>query len=351
MIKTTRGFTCASCALLMLATAFVGTQRAGASSEPEAKSDSAVSATQKPAADASPDNIQNPTLKQNPLEELRKLEPPLDEEYTLGAGDEISIEIAGRPELSSKDVIGPDGRMTLPVVGAVKVADLTREAAGKKIVEAMGKYYTSMTATVKVEKYGSNHIVLLGNVKNPGIVNFDQAPTLLEALSKGGFETRADGNVPSQCVIYRADKVYWVELQELLETGSPLADLRLRRNDVVFVPALSTRTVTVMGAVQHPGQVALRHDSTLSSVLGEVGGINDNAGGNPEIQVVHHSKGDKTQYVRFNDLLKPNGGMEISLYPGDILYVPKSGLAKVGFLAQQLAPFVTMGSFAVLAAH
>ena len=49
--------------------------------------------------------------------------------------------------------------------------------------------------------------------------------------------------------------MYWVELQELLTTGSPLADLRLRRNDVVFVPALSTRTITIMGQVQHPGPI------------------------------------------------------------------------------------------------
>jgi len=72
-------------------------------------------------------------------------------------------------------------------------------------------------------------------------------------------------------VIYRGEQVYWVDLQELLTTGSPLADLRLRRNDVIFVPALSTKTVTVMGQVQHPGEISLRHDSTLSSILGEAG--------------------------------------------------------------------------------
>jgi polysaccharide export outer membrane protein len=106
-----------------------------------------------------------------------------------------------------------------------------------------------------------------------------------------------------------------------------------------------------MGQVQHPGQVVLKHDSTLASVLGETGGLSDAAGSNPELEIVHHSKGDRTQYVRFNDLLKPNGGMEISLYPGDIIYAPKSGISKVGFVMQQLAPFLTMGSFAALAAH
>jgi polysaccharide export outer membrane protein len=296
-------------------------------------------------------NSAGPKLELSPIETLRKFEPAPDEEYTLGAGDEISIQFPGRPELASRNVIGPDGRITLPLAGPIKIADLTRDAAAKEISATLSTYYTNLSATVQVEKYGSNHVVVLGSVKNPGIVNFDQTPTLLEVLSRGGIETRPDGNVPEQCVIYRGDQVFWVDLQQLLVSGSPLADLRLRRNDVVFVPALSARMVTVMGQVQHAGQIPLRHDSTLSSVLGEAGGLSDGAGGNPELQIVHRSKGDKTQNIKFKDLLKPNGGMEISLYPGDIIYIPKSGLVKVGFVMQQLAPFLTMGSFAALAVH
>jgi len=303
------------------------------------------------ASDPTQQNTPNPTLKLSPLETLRRFEPAVDEEYTLGAGDEITIQYPGRPELASKDVVGPDGRITLPLAGPIKVADLTREAAGKAIVTAMSAYYTNVTATVEVVRYGSNHVTLLGNVKSPGSIAFEQTPTLLEVLSRGGIETRPDGSVPEQCVIYRGEQVYWVDLQELLTTGSPLADLRLRRNDVIFVPALSSKTVTVMGQVQHPGEIPLRHDSTLSSILGEAGGVSDGAGTNPELQIVHRSKGGKTQYIRFKDLLKPTGGMEVSLNPGDIIYVPKSGMAKMGLVLQQIGPFLTMGSFAAFAAH
>ena len=305
-----------------------------------------------PSGDSNPDNSTDPKLKLSPIATLRNFEPPADEEYTLGAGDEISIQYPGRPELASKDVIGPDGRITLPLAGPIEVADLTREAAGQKVVAALSAYYTyNLAATVGVVKYGSNHVTLLGNVKSPGLINFDRTPTLLEVLSKGGIEARPDGYLPEQCVIYRGELVLWVELQELLSNGSPLADLRLRRNDVIFVPALSTRFVTVMGQVQHPGEIVLRQNSTLTSVLGEAGGVSDTAGGNPELQIVHRIKGGRTQYVRFKDLLKASGGMEISLFPGDVVYVPKSGLSRVGFVMQQLAPFLSLGSFAAIAAH
>jgi len=302
--------------------------------------------------DSNPDNSTDPKLKLNPTAILRNFEPPADEEYTLGAGDEISIQYPGRPELASKNVIGPDGRITLPLAGPIEVANLTREAAGEKVVAALRTYYTyNLAATVEVLKYASNHVTLLGNVKNPGLINFDRTPTLLEVLSKGGIEARPDGYLPEECVIYRGEEVLWVQLQELLSNGSPLADLRLRRNDVIFVPALSTRFVTVIGQVQHPGEIVLRQNSTITSVLGEAGGVSDAAGGNPELQIVHRSKGGKTEYVRFKELLRATGGMEISLYPGDVIFVPKSGLAKAGFVMQQISPFLSFGSVAAIAAH
>lgn len=292
----------------------------------------------------------DPKLSLSSTEILRRFEPSADEEYTLGAGDEVSIEFPGRSELTTKSIVGPDGRITLPLAGPIVIANLTREAAAGTITAALSNYYTNITATVEVVKYGSNHVTVLGNIRNPGSISFEQTPTLLEVLSRGGIQTRPDGSLPDECVIYRGDQVLWVDLQELLVTGSPLADLRLRRNDLIFVPT-AMKTVTVVGQVQHPGQIALRHDATLTSLLGEAGGLSDAAGNNPEIQIVHRSKGGKTQFIRLNDLLKPDGEMEISLYPGDVIFVPKSGVAKVGFVLQQLAPFLSVGSVAAIAVH
>lgn len=282
------------------------------------------------------------------MDALRRLEPDVDEEYTLGAGDELAIAFPGRPELSTKSSIGPDGRITLPLAGPMVIVNLTRDAAATKIAAALSTYYTHMTATVDVLRYGSNHVSLLGNVKTPGVMFFDQTPTLLEVLSRGGVETRPDGSLPDQCVIYRGDQVYWIDLQELLRSGSPLANLRLRRNDSIFVPG-AAKIVTLLGQVQHPGPVPLRRDSTLTTLLGDAGGLTDAAGGNPEIQVVHRTAGGKTQYVHLNDLWAHE--TEVELLQGDVVIVPKSGLSKVGFVMQQVSPFVYLGSLAAVALH
>jgi polysaccharide biosynthesis/export protein len=284
----------------------------------------------------------SPSLKLNPSEALRRFQPAADEEYTLGAGDEISVQFPGRPELVTRSVIGPDGRITLPLAGTIVVANLTRAAAGEKITSTMSKYFNDIAATVEVMRYGSNHVTLLGSVNKPGAIEFSQTPTLLEVLSRGGVETGRDGSLPDQCIIYRGDQVFWVDLHDLLMSGSPLADLRLRRDDLIFVPGV-TKTVTVIGQVPRPGQMPLRHDSTLTSILGEAGGISDGAGNDPNIQIVHRSKGT-TEYVRLKNLLKQPDGMDVSLHSGDVIFVPRSGVYKWGFVMQQIAPYVFLGS-------
>ena len=114
---------------------------------------------------------QDPSLKPNPLETLRKFEPGPNEEYRLGKGDEITVDFAGRPEMLAKLVVGPDGRITLPLAGDIMVADLTRPEAAKAIEAALANYYTNLSVQVTVTKYTANRVLLLGAVDHPGMLD------------------------------------------------------------------------------------------------------------------------------------------------------------------------------------
>jgi polysaccharide export outer membrane protein len=292
-----------------------------------------------------------PALAPSPAAQLRSMEPAADEEYQLGGGDELTLECAGRPELSGKHVLGPDGRVTLPLAGAVTLSGLTREQAAAAIVTALSPYYNNLAVTVRIDKYGSNRVLLLGYVQHPGVMYFDQTPTLLEAITRAGLITPADkkdgDSVPDRCAIYRGNQqVVWVDVKGLLESGNPLADMRLRRNDVVFVPNDTDRFVSVLGEVQHPGAMQLRRTSTLPSIIADAGGLTERAG-NPNIQIVDPATG-KTRYIHFKDLLTPGGALEVTLHPGEVIYVPERGLARVGYALQQLTPLTSAMSFAAV---
>ncbi len=291
-------------------------------------------------------------LKRNPIDVLRELEPPADAPYELGVGDEISVEVAGRPELSSKHTVGPDGRITLPVAGSVKVLNKTREEAAASIQDALSGYYQGVDVFVSVDKYTSNHITLLGAVEHPGVMSFDGTPLLLEVISRGGVPAKppstSPANVtsayPEECIIYRGkDTVFTVQLRELLEENNNLADYRLRRDDIVYVPGM-TKYVSMLGQVGHPGTLQLTSKSTLPQLLAEAGGPTEKAGGSPIIEIIHRGTDQspgKIQLVHYKDLmrLKP---LDFNLYSGDIIFVPESGFNKVAYTVEKLAPLVNL---------
>ena len=141
----------------------------------------------------------------------------------------------------------------------------------------------------------------------------------------------------------------WVELRKLVESGNTLADLRLRRDDVIYVPSLAERFVSVLGEVQHPGAVPLTSNSTLASVLADAGGFTDQAGNNPHIQIVDPSTGT-SRVLAFKDVLNPAKSREVTLKPGEIIFVPKTGFARATYVFQRLNPLFQLSSLAYLGA-
>ena len=302
-------------------------------------------------------------LQTNPLTALRAFEGPANQAYTLGSGDEISIDFPGRPEMSVKRVVGPDGRITLPPAGSIAVADKTREEAANAITTAFSPYYKSLSVSVGVDRYTSNRVLLLGAVEHPGLVTFDASPTLLEALTMGGGISKSSqatttlastgsmaSAIPERCAIYRgSDQVLWVDLKGLIDSGSALADLRLKRGDIVYVPSAAERYVSVLGQVNHPGALQLDNNTTLQKLLAEAGGLAVTAGQNPTIQIVSPATG-KNRSIPFNTLLQSNAS-DLTLRSGDIVFVAESGFNKFAYVVEKLSPLVNLFTTAALISH
>jgi polysaccharide biosynthesis/export protein len=304
------------------------------------------------------------TLKPNPTAALRAFEAPADQPYQLGRGDEISVEAIGRPELTGKHVIGPDGKITMPIAGSVAVADLTRDQAAGAIEHALDPYYNNATISVGVDKYTSNEITVLGAASKPGIMNFDKTPTLLEAVSRassseggGGMSTGANSpagsrpsNVPEEVTIYRGNEtMVTVKLRELVDNGDPLANMRLKRDDIVYVSG-KTSYVSVLGQVNHPGNLRLEKTSTLGDLLAQSGGITEKGGRNPAIQIIHQNGqyGPTTTHTVYFKSLLDHKSFDYSLQSGDIIYIPESGFNNASYTFQQLSPLVNLFTVASL---
>ncbi|MDM8569372.1 polysaccharide biosynthesis/export family protein, partial [Thiotrichales bacterium HSG1] len=145
-----------------------------------------------------------------------------DKEYHLGTGDNINIDVWGYQELSGKHIVGPDGKITLPLVGPIKLTNLSREQAAKIISNKLSRYYLDLSVAVRVNEYASNRVLVLGRVSKPGEVQFNMTtPNLLEAISLAGGFSDASGlqgeahSLPAtRCAIFRGqDKIVWIDLE------------------------------------------------------------------------------------------------------------------------------------------
>lgn len=297
------------------------------------------------------DAIQGSQLKINPLKILNDSEPAIEEAYELGAGDTISLYVAGYPELSRNYEIGPDGFITIAVAGSVKVSNLSRDAAAKAVHDTLAPYYTNPSVTIGVEKYGSNTVMIFGNIQHPGILSYEgTTPTLLDAIGRGGLLVNpiSKDGLPDRCIIYRgSDTVMPVELRKLLMSSSPLSDIRLRRGDKIFIPIDRQQFVSVLGQVTKPGPVAITSDLDFKLAMAEVGGIKDEAGDNPTVHIVQTAS-NRELTIPYKQLMKPGGEKEIELNPGDVIFIPKSGFNKATYALTKLSPAATMISLATL---
>jgi len=277
-------------------------------------------------------------------DQLRDFELPDDGTYHLGEGDVIVIEVWDRQDLSGRHTIGPDGQVTLPVVGPVRLVDLTREEAAETVSATLGRYYTALVVTVRVEQYVSNRVLVLGRVTRPGLITFETPPTLLEAITMAGDlpvgGLGAEKAALGRCAIFRGrDRIVWVELRKLLTGENPALNLRLRRNDVVYIPDADDQLIYVLGEVQKPGAFRLTPDMSLMDAFASAGGLTRDAAPD-RIHVIRPGQGVNRE-VSLDEILKPDSPATIALAEGDILYAPKRGLAEVGYMLEKLNLFTS----------
>lgn len=278
-------------------------------------------------------------------EKLLEFSAKADPVYRMGEGDEFFLEFWGRPELSGKHIVGPDGTITLPLVGSLKVVGLTRDELAQAATTSLSQYYENLLATVKVEKYTSNRVFVLGRVSHPGEILFDVQPTLLETITRAGClpvgGVGADKAALTRCAVFRGqDQLIWIDLKSLLTEGNLTANIRLQRNDILYIPDSDDQLVYVLGEVNQPGALRLTPDMTFLDALALAGGPSRDSA-QSKIQLVRPGTG-LNQEIDFKLLLDPKSRLNYSLEEGDIIYVPKRGLAKAGYVFEKLNPFISL---------
>jgi polysaccharide export outer membrane protein len=271
---------------------------------------------------------------------LKRFEESGEPVYRLGAGDEIALSIAGRSEISGQHLVGPDGIITVPYAGPIEIGGATRDEAAERVQRALTPYYLDLSVTVGVMRYGSNRIVVIGRVENPGVLQFDTPLYLLDALAQaGGLPLLRPEQLLTRCAVIRGDSILWVDVGSLLK-GNLALNIRLQRNDVIYIPDSTDTPVYVLGEVNKPGVYRLTPQMSFMDALSQAGGPGRDANLD-RIHVIRPSDGGHLVFSLM-EVLKPDPRLNVAMKEGDIVYVARNGVSQIGYILENFNPLSTL---------
>ncbi len=195
--------------------------------------------------------------------------------YVLGPGDQLVIDVYGNTQQSEILTISPDGEVTVPNVGPIQVSGLTVSAAQSRIRGKMGKFYTDSDIKVTVGQTRTIIVNVMGEVKAPGTYTLSAFSTVFNALYMAGGISDL-GTMRNVKVIRNGRQISVVDIYEFIIYGRLSGNVRLQDNDVVQVGAYEC-IVDISGRVKRPMAYEMRKTESLSSLLKYCGGLSGDA--------------------------------------------------------------------------
>ena len=207
-----------------------------------------------------------------------KLATPVN--YVLGPDDQIQVSVYGVQEYNGNLTISPEGSVTIPSVGEVKLAGLNIEAATQKLKTVMGNmaygYLKSggSKITVTLSKIRSIKVTIIGSVKQ-GTFTLSSFSSLFNALYTAGGPS-AFGSFREIELIRNNKLVQKIDLYKFLLNGDQTDNIGLKDNDVIRIPTYQSR-IELQGQVKRPGIFEVLPGENISKIIGYASGFTDTA--------------------------------------------------------------------------
>ena len=159
-------------------------------------------------------------------------------EYIIGEGDVLYISVWQNPDLEQEVIVRPDGKISFPLVGDLTAANLSITQLDQRLTERLKEYIRYPEVSVSIKKLGGKKVIVLGQVRSPGVYSVTGAKTILEAIGlAGGFTDHA---VSSSIILIRGGFAHpeakRINISKAIEMGDLRQNATLEAEDIVFIP-------------------------------------------------------------------------------------------------------------------
>lgn len=259
------------------------------------------------------------------------------ESLLIGPGDMLHVQVFDTPELDQHARVTDAGELPLLLGGSVKVSALTPTEAARAIEKALldGHYLVQPKVLVSVDDYATHKVSVLGEVKAPGAYAIGTPRSVLDVLTlAGGLNELADRKILIERRNSQEKIPYFVsnKADAAFDTA-----IQIHPGDTLFVPKAGI--VYALGDVGRPGGYTMTNNEGNISVLELVA----RAGGTNHSAVPSHAKLIRKDGDRYIEIALPLSAMQkgnridMTLQPGDIVYVPFSYMRSLAMNAGGIA--------------
>ncbi len=239
------------------------------------------------------------------------------DEYRLGAGDIVRIQVFQNPDLTLETRVSEGGGITYPLIGSVQIGGLTISAAEKKIAKGLkdGGFVQQPQVNISVLQVRGSQVSVLGNVTRAGrfpLETFNTRVTEVLAMAGGIAPNGADTVI---LVGVRNGKPYRkeIDIASLYLNNQPSEDVVVAGGDSIYVHRAPV--CYVYGEVQRPGAFRVERSMTVQQALALAGGLTPRGTEN-RMKLHRRNAEGKVQEI------KPTPHTVIM--PDDVLYVGES---------------------------
>ena len=195
--------------------------------------------------------------------------------YRLGPGDAVFIDVYGASQKTIEDTVSPDGTVTIEGFGPVYISGMTVEQANSKLRSTLGARYSSSKIKLTVGQTRSIMVNVMGEVENPGTYTLPAFATVFHALYMAGGTN--DIGTMRNIKIYRNSRlVSTVDIYDYILNGKLTGNVRLADNDVISVGTYDC-LVNVTGKVKRPMYYEMKKNESVGTLLKYAGGFTGDA--------------------------------------------------------------------------
>jgi polysaccharide export outer membrane protein len=274
--------------------------------------------------------------------------PPATLDYQVGIGDILSVQVYGRPELSSNSKaegakgsrVDGSGNIHLPLVGTVRVAGMTVSIIRETVESSLRKFMQDPSVVVEVVEYRSKPLYLMGQFRTPGVYYMDRPLNFLQGISLGsGFDTTA--NLRGVRLL-RDNKIAPVDVYSLILDGRTEQNVWLRAGDTVFIPDNRLQNIFVFGNVNKPGPQPMQHGRMNLLEAISTADLRSTGSDLKNVRIIR-SLTTTTGELLVVDLASIRRGeaMPLQLLEGDIIYVPRDSFGTWNDAINDILPSLT----------